>query len=132
MATTRYSGPSGHTARRPIAAVITICTHRKKVRPPVTATAVSLPSDSQAVVQSAWIGKIRTLPAEVTAGALYAGRGFGLAAEAARFAEAKLYILSAGVGLVAAGQRVPVYGLTVSGGHAESVTTRITGEFDGA
>lgn len=132
MATTRHARSSGDTARRPVAAVITICTHRKSMRPPVTATAVSLPSDSQAAVQSAWIGKIQTLQKEVRAGALYAGRGFGLAVEAARIAEAKLYILSAGLGLVAAGQRVPVYGLTVSGGHAESVPDKITGEFDGA
>ncbi len=132
MTTTRHAGPSGDTARRPVAAVITICTHRKRIRPPVTSTAISLPSDSQAAVQSAWIGKIQTLQNEVSAGALYAGRGFGLAVEAARIAEANLYILSAGLGLVAAGQRVPVYGLTVSGGHAESVPGKITGEFDSA
>ena len=132
MTTTRHAGPSGDTARRPVAAVVTICTHRKRIRPPVTSTAVSLPSDSQAAVQSAWIGKIQTLPNEVSAGALYAGRGFGLAVEAARIAEANLYILSAGLGLVAAGQRVPVYGLTVSGGHAESVPGKIAGEFDSA
>jgi hypothetical protein len=89
-----------------------------------------LPVDSQTIVQSAWIEKIKTLRKEVTAGTLYAGRGFGLAVEAARIAEAKLYILSAGLGLVAAGQRVPVYGLTVSGGHAESVPGKVTGEFD--
>ena len=132
MRARRHGGISGCTAPRPVAAVITICTHRKRARPPISATAVSLPVASQVDVQSAWIGKIKLLQREVTAVTLYAGRGFGLAVEAARVAEAKLYILSAGLGLVAAGQRVPVYGLTVSGGHAESVPGKVTGEFDGA
>ncbi len=132
MATIRHSEPYGRTASRPAAAIVTICTHRKRVRPAATSTAVSLPCDSQAAVQSAWIGKIATLQREVRAAALYAGRGFGLAAEAAKIADAKLYILSAGLGLVAADQRVPVYGLTVSSGCAESVVSKVIGEFDGA
>ena len=131
MTTMRCARLSEHAARRLAATVITICTHRKKARPPFAATAVSLPADSQGTVQSAWMEKIRALPPEVPARALYAGRGFGLAAEAAKIAKAKLYILSAGLGLVAANRGVPVYGLTVSGGHAESVAARVTGEFDG-
>ena len=47
-------------------------------------------------------------------------------------AKAKLYILSAGLGLVAAAQRVPGYGLTVSGGRAESLVAKVSGEFDAA
>ena len=119
-------------APRLAATVITICTHRKRVRPSIVATAVSLPFASQDAVQSAWLEKIRTLPPEVRASALYAGRGFGLAAQAAKNAKAKLYILSAGLGLVAAAQRVPGYGLTVSGGRAESVAAKVSGEFDAA
>ncbi len=69
-------------------------------------------------------------PPTATAGALYVGRGFGLAAEAATLAEAKLYIVSAGLGLVASDRRVPPYGLTVSGRHAESVAVRVAGKFD--
>jgi hypothetical protein len=70
------------------------------------------------------------LPPATTAGALYAGRGFGLATQAAQFTDAKFYILSAGLGLVASDRQVPLYGLTVSGRHAESVAARVTGEFD--
>ena len=131
MATTKgYTGPSERVARQLAATVITICTHRKRVRPSALATAVSLPFGSQDTVQSAWLDKLRTLPADVPASALYAGRGFALAVQGATIAKAKLYILSAGLGLVAATQRVPGYGLTVSDGRAESVTTRVTGEFD--
>lgn len=132
MATTRQAEHHEDRLRHPVAAVITVCAHRKTVRPPAIATAVSLVPGSQTDVQSAWIDKIRTLQKEVPAGALYAGRGFGLAVEAARVGKAKLYILSAGLGLIAADKRVPVYGLTVSGGHAESVKAKVTDEFDAA
>ena len=81
-------------------------------------------------MQTAWIEKIRTAPTETVASDLYAGRGFGLAVEAAKIASGKLYILSAGLGLVAGDQQVPVYGLTVSGAHADSVSSRVTGKLD--
>ena len=112
-----------------ISAVITVCSHRKTHRPTPAATAVSLPMDSQTSVQTAWIERIRTLPLVATAGTLYAGRGFGLATEAAKIAKSRLFVLSAGLGLVPSDRNVPAYGLTVSGGHAESVAARITGEF---
>ncbi len=81
-------------------------------------------------MQTAWIEKIRTASTNAAANELYAGRGFGLAIEAAKIASGKLYILSAGLGLVAGDQQVPVYGLTVSGAHAESVSSRVTGRLD--
>jgi hypothetical protein len=110
--------------------VVTICTLRKKARPPLAATPVSLPIGPQQAVQTAWIETLRMLPLSAPAGALYAGRGFGLATQAASIAEAQLYILSAGLGLVAAGRQVPLYGLTVSAGHAESVAARVIGDFN--
>lgn len=122
--------PTEHTPAEPSTVVITICTLRKNARPHLVATPVSLPIGSQDAVQTAWIEKIRTLPTEASAGRLYAGRGFGLATEAAKIAKAKLYILSAGLGLVAADRQVPVYGLTVSSGHAESVAARVPDNFD--
>lgn len=112
--------------------VITICTFRKRARPEFGSTPASLSIDSQSVVQAAWIGKVQTLPADTAAGNLYAGRGFGLAANAAKIAGAKLYILSAGLGLVAADRKVPLYGLTVSAGNSESVAARVVGDFDAA
>ncbi len=130
MALKGYVEPPRRATPRLAAAVITICTYRKKVRPSIVATAVSLPFGSQSAVESAWLKKIRGLPATVPASALYAGRGFGLAVQAATSAKARMYILSAGLGLVAASQRVPTYGLTVSDGHGESVAARVAGEFD--
>ena len=123
-------GNSACTAEAPTAAVITVCTHRKRAQPSFAATPVSLPLGSQEAVQTAWIEKIRTAPTNAAANELYAGRGFGLAIEAAKIASGKLYILSAGLGLVAGDQQIPVYGLTVSGGHTDSVSSRVTGRLD--
>ena len=130
MTAAAFSKVVGRQAPAPVAAVITICTHRKKAAPPSAATPVSLPVGTQEAVQSAWMERLRALPANVEASKLYSGRGFGLATQAAELVRSKLYILSAGLGLVPSDRKVPVYGLTVSGGHAESVAARVTGELD--
>jgi hypothetical protein len=124
--------PRARRAAAPITTVITLCSHRKTARVCAAATPVSLSPSPQQIVQSAWLEKIQALPAETLARALYGGRGFALALEAAALAKAHLYIVSAGLGLVAADQKVPSYGLTVSDGHAESIAARVTGEFDSA
>ncbi|MER8779406.1 hypothetical protein [Mesorhizobium sp. M0977] len=122
--------PSPPAVTKRADAVVTICTFRKRARPPVESTPASLPIDTQDAIQTAWIEKVRTLPANVAAGEIYAGRGFSLAARASAIASAKLYILSAGLGLVAADRKVPLYGLTVSAGHSDSIAARVRGEFD--
>lgn len=110
--------------------VVTICTFRKRARPTVESTPASLPIDTQDKVQAAWVERVRRSPSELAAGEIYAGRGFSLASRAAEIASAKLYILSAGLGLIAADRKVPLYGLTVSAGHSESIAARVRGEFD--
>lgn len=124
--------PRDRRVAAPTTTVVALCSHRKTARVRAAATPVSLSPSSQLVVQSAWLEKIQSLPAETPARALYGGRGFALALEAAKLAKAHLYIVSAGLGLVAADQKVPYYGLTVSNGHAESIAARVTDEFDSA
>lgn len=123
-----HPSPPAVTKRADV--VVTICTFRKRARPPAESTPASLPIDTQDAVQAAWIEKIRTLPFDAAARVLYAGRGFSLANRASEIASAKLYILSAGLGLVAADRKVPLYGLTVSAGHSDSIAGRVRGEFD--
>lgn len=72
------------------------------------------------------------LPIACPAGSLYAGRGFQLARQAAEARNAALYIVSAGLGLVAADCEIPAYGLTVGGRGPESVSGRTRGRFDPA
>lgn len=116
----------------PIDAVVTTCSHRKTRRPKRSATPVSLLRGTQRAVESGWRGKIRDLPLSVSAEEFYAGRAFGLAVEAARISGARLYVLSAGLGLLPAERPIPVYGLTVSDGHRESIASKVLGEFDAA
>jgi hypothetical protein len=102
------------------------------MRPTADATPATLSTGQQKHVETAWLHKVRRLSADVPAKEFYAGRGFGLAAEAARMADAKLYVLSAGLGLVPARRHIPVYGLTVAEGHEDSVSEKVSGEFDAA
>lgn len=79
-----------------------------------------------------WIVKVSRLPRCKSAGTFYAGRAFGLAKEAASLSAARLYILSAGLGLVPASRLIPAYGLTITTRHEQSISRRVLGDFDPA
>lgn len=112
------------------AAVLIPCSNRKSVRPDAKATAVALPRDIQVEVETAWRIRLAELPLACVAGALYAGRGIQLGRRAAEVTGGKLFIVSAGLGLVAADRKIPAYGLTVSGHGPESIAPKIAGRFD--
>lgn len=112
------------------AAVIVPCASRKLVPPINQARAVSLPHSAQSDLESAWLSRIRKLAPVRSAGTLYAGRGFRLAQQAAQTAGARLYIASAGLGLVALDRVVPSYGITVAGHGPDDVSARVTDRFD--
>lgn len=111
-------------------AVIVPCSSRKSARPNVYATAVSLSRASQGDVETTWTERLKSLPQSCEAGSLYAGRGVQLGRKAAALTGGTLFIASAGLGLVAADQMVPTYGLTVSGRGPESVAQRVLDHFD--
>lgn len=115
-----------------VAAVITICAQQKRVKPPVGGTPAALTIQAQDQVAMAWQRAVATLPADVPASDLYAGRAFGLAKAAAARAESPLYIISAGLGLVPGDALAPAYGLTVTRNVAESIASRVAGSFDPA
>ncbi|MFK4583676.1 hypothetical protein [Bradyrhizobium ottawaense] len=79
-----------------------------------------------------WIAKVGGLPRCKSADTFYAGRAFGLAKEAANLSAARLYILSAGLGLVPASRLVPAYGLTITTRHEQSISRKVLGDFDPA
>lgn len=114
----------------PIAAIIVPCSGKKRISPPDDATAVSLTRGVQTVLQSAWAAKVKALPSSVDAAALYSGRSFGLGRETARRFDARLFVISAGLGFVPGERRIPVYGMTISGKGPESVAARVVGRFD--
>lgn len=108
-----------------VAAIIVPCTSRKFHRPTADGSAVSLTCGSQESVQTAWLERLTHLPAAHTPRALYGGRGFQLSCRAAEVAGAPLFIVSAGLGLVADETRIPAYGLTISNNGDESIARRI-------
>ena len=110
-----------------IAAVVANCTRKKILKPGKLATPVSLTIGTQEAVQTEWLRRLATLKPEVAASSLYAGRGFGIARQAAALATAPLYIASAGLGLVAGDALTPAYGLTLLGKHADAVSARVQG-----
>lgn len=125
-----HSDASVRVAPSSVAAVVTICASRKRIPPSTGATAVSLPIGPQEGVESAWLETLTREQPMVTAQDLYRGRGFALARQAAGIAGSSLFILSGGLGLVAAARHVPSYGLTVSKGQGESIGSRVVGKFD--
>lgn len=113
----------------PISAIIVPCSGKKRISPPNYATAVSLPRGIQTALQCAWVAKVKALPSSVDAAALYSGRSFGLGRETACRFDARLFVISAGLGFVPGERQVPVYGLTISGNGPESVAARVVGRF---
>lgn len=61
-----------------------------------------------------WVGRLEAADARVPAGRLYYGRGFAESESAAEAIGAPLFIVSAGLGMVAAETQVPSYSLTVT------------------
>lgn len=106
------------------------CGGKKKAQPDAGAIAASLPYAGQAVLEKAWLAKVGQLPLESEAGSLYGGRGFALGREVALRFGARLFVISAGLGLLEADRKVPLYGMTVSGRGPESIVARADGPFD--
>lgn len=79
-----------------------------------------------------WIARVGALPECKPANTFYAGRAFGLAKEAANLTAARLYIISAGLGIVPASRSIPAYGLTILTRHEQSISRKILGDFDPA
>lgn len=125
------SDPGPASAGRPIiAAVLVSCSKRKTISAPASGRAVSLPRLNQKELETAWLERVRSLPPVISAGALYDGRGVRFAKETASTLGAPLYVVSAGLGLVHESRLVPAYGITLSGGGAESVRPRVLGRFN--
>jgi hypothetical protein len=116
--------------RATVAAVIAPCSSRKRLESPTRARAVSFPISSQASLETAWLARVETFERVVAAQELYSGRGAALARRAAHKASASLYIVSAGLGLVAGSERVPAYGMTVTRRGDDSIPMRVAGRFD--
>lgn len=111
-------------------AVIVPCAGRKSAHPSDRSRALSLPVSTQADLETAWLERLSTLRTIKPAASLYGGRGFRLALKSAEILQAPLFVLSAGLGLVAGRTEVPSYGMTVAGRGNDTVGSRVRGRFD--
>ena len=113
--------------------LVTTCTNRKTVPTAERIQAsLELPRGSQEHVTEAWKGALRQPYTPLPARDLYCGRGFSEALAAEASSVGKLWIISGGLGLVAADELVPPYDLTLSPGSPNSIQDRVKGTFDPA
>lgn len=107
--------------------VVTTCSARKSASAQLSAA--DLEPGSMEQVASDWDKAVRGTSTLVPAGRLYAGRGFGIARDAADKLKADLGILSAGLGFLRAGTMVPSYDLTLSAMSPANPARAVIGPF---
>lgn len=129
--------PQTATVSRPLtdakasaAAVVSICSSRKFATAPASLLARNLPITSQDQVAAEWLKRLGKAAPVAKAGDLYGGRGFRLAQSAAKVSHAPLFIISAGLGLIAAETPVPAYGITVAAGADDALALKVTAGLD--
>jgi hypothetical protein len=110
--------------------VITTCTNRKRKPVPDNLHVSSLPQAGVADLASVWGRCLAAASDRFPASEIYGGRGFQEAAAAAELLDARLMVVSAGLGLIFASERVPAYACTVLIDAADSVGARTLGGFD--
>ena len=114
-----------------LAVVVTSCSNRKR-RPAVPRLEASnLPSGSSIDVAHEWAARLAVADDRTPAKRLYCGRSFQEAVQAAARAQAPLYVVSAGLGLIAADALIPSYSLTIAPHSADNILTKIGGRLTG-
>ncbi len=108
--------------------VITACTNRKRSSPLPELMARELPIGTVELVCAAWFDRLAAVTEpRFDLSELYCGRSFRDAQAAAEASNARLFVVSAGLGLAPASARAPSYSLTLALGAADSVLRRTGG-----
>lgn len=95
--------------------VITNCTARKRAGTPQVRFGTGWPRSSLGEVARRWRKALAAQPAVLPAGQLYVGRSIAEARSVAKQLQGKLFVVSAGLGLVDAERAVPGYDLSAAG-----------------
>lgn len=106
--------------------LVTLCTNRKRRSASPLLQAGTLPIGPQERAFVEWRRRVLSCSDRQPAKTTYCGRGFAEALAVAHTAGASLWIISAGLGLIAADQAIPAYDLTLSTTSPNSIRTRIT------
>ncbi len=105
--------------------ILTACSNRKRARVGEATTAHTLAAGDIESVAIRWAEQLKGAASVVPADQLYCGRGFQEARAVAKDDGARLLIVSAGLGLLTADQRIPAYSLTVSSGWPDSILPKL-------
>ena len=108
--------------------IITTCTNRKRHAPDPDLSARDLASGLSEEVGVAWRERLSAAKRPWTAGSLYLGRAFSDATQATKSAKGRLYIVSAGLGLISAENFAPSYDLTVAPNAPDSILRKTGGD----
>ena len=109
--------------------VIAACTNRKRKPIPGSLYASALPRAPIAEIASEWAAHLSAAADVFPARDIYGGRSFQEALHAAALLDARLIIVSAGLGLVSAEKRVPPYACTVLVNAPDSIASRVLGDY---
>lgn len=109
--------------------VITACTNRKRKPVSDSLRMGILPQADLDGLARQWSRRLAAAPTRFRGEDLYGGRGFREAVTAAELLDAKLLVVSAGLGLIEISASVPAYACTVLADAPDSVRTRVTGSF---
>ena len=114
-----------------ISSILTPCSARKEQLPTPALQIGQLPVGTQRAVAREWVKRLSKSPgfSRRAARDLYSGGGFRRLRSVADKFECQLFVLSAGLGLVASTTRVPAYDLTVSPSAKESLQDTISEAF---
>ncbi|PCD03379.1 hypothetical protein COC42_03005 [Sphingomonas spermidinifaciens] len=112
--------------------VITACTNRKRKPVSDSLHMAALPEADLPNLADDWARRLARERARFRGDEIYGGRSFREAIAAARLLDARLMVVSAGLGLIDAEASVPPYACTVLIGAPDSISARIIGEFDSA
>lgn len=105
--------------------VITTCTNRKRIEPELELCARSMPQGHAREVASLWRERLDRSVNRVALTSLYCGRGWQEAAAAAEVTHSRLFVVSAGLGLISAAANAPAYNLTLVSSSPDAITRKL-------
>ena len=111
-----------------VTAIAAPCSARKEKLPADGLTALKLPRGSQRVAAKAWLNRLESVPASglTRASQLYAGRSFRRVRDVANDLGCRLFVISAGLGLLDGETKIPSYDLTLSATGHGALSGRLT------
>lgn len=107
--------------------IITSCSKTKRYFVPHNMSIASCKKGSLAEVSNEWVDRLKNYSGETyLASEFYGGRGFIYAKDTAQKLNAKLAVVSSGLGIIKGDTKIPPYGCTVVPGSDDSVKPMIS------